>query len=242
MLKRVSLATAILIASSSLYADCKTELARSIEMTERCLGTLDAMAARDLERDKVAQLQDALRKKDAEIAELKVRLADSDDSMLEQLKRKVSELSSRLRDAIAERDTAKKERDEALIQVSYWRKKAKLSDRYAELSGDEVIAENAYRIPVYLLNVRAEPTASAEQVAVYKKGDVVRIFDVVRKKISDGEIFWLKTRKGWIYVTDAKDEDIHAELMDYMQMVQSDKTSRLAKTPMGSHAKGGARS
>lgn len=252
----LSVAAVLFVFTAAANADCDAELKHSMSMTEQCLNVLDGMrvAAKADDSQKVAKLEAAIAQKDQEIARLKAQLATSEkgglQSIVDDLKARLSHTVGKLEQAIQDRDeaekrlkTALKERSDALASAAYWKGRAKLSDRYSELSNGEVIGENAYRVAAFYLNVRSGPTSTANQVAVLKHGDVVRIFDISRKRQTGGrDIFWLRTRKGWIYVTDVSDDEVYEELVDYWTMKQSDKPSRLAETPERVPAGGGARS
>lgn len=257
-MKSVLLTASLLISlSAASYASCTEELAKSVGITEQCLGALDTMHARltatgEGNKDaEIARLNRVIGEKDARIAVLERRAAgkaaavEEESGLIASLKRTIVGLTGERDTAIAERDAAAAERDALKIEnerykarIARLKKKSNLTTRYAELNNSEVLSEGAYRVAAYLLNVRSEPTANADQVAVFKRGEVVRIFDVSMRVVGGSEIFWAKTRKGWIYVTDSSDEQIRAELVDFMEMKKADRTSRLAGKP----GKGGERS
>ena len=225
-MKSILLKASLLISlSAASYASCTEELARSVDMTERCLGDARIAALEKQAAEKVTAVEES-----GLIASLKhtiLGLTGERDAAIAE------------RDAVAaERDALKSENERYKAHIARLKKKSNLTTRYAELDNSEVLSEGAYRVAAYLLNVRSEPTANADQVAVYKRGEVVRIFDVSMRVIGGNEIFWAKTRKGWIYVTDSSDEQIHTELVDFMQMKKADRTSHLAGKP----DKGGERS
>jgi len=110
---------------------------------------------------------------------------------------------------------------------------------YLNMKNGDVLSRNAYRVVAFFLNVRNEPSGNGDQVAVYQRGDIVQIRDIVLKE--SGKYYWLKTDKGWIYVTDATDKTIRKELDRILEQKQSG-TLNLTSRLVGKPAEGGGRS
>lgn len=204
---------------TALTADCGKELSQSVELTEKCLMTLSNT------HRKMRIAQNDLARLHADQETLVAEARQAAELEIQTLKQKNALLSKQLESANAQYLALKSEIDQVRDGDS-------LKSKYATLDNCEVIGEGAYRIPVYLLNVRNESSARGDQVAVYKRGEVVKLLQISKRVVGGREIFWAKTRKGWIYITDSSDKKIRERLVFFMKKNDAGLTSRLAGKPV----------
>lgn len=94
--------------------------------------------------------------------------------------------------------------------------KANLQKRYKNYAQSELIDDNAYRVPTFMLNARKGHSSKFAVSAVYKRDEVIRFYDVYEKVVGGKSYFWLKVKKGWMYAPDSIDPTVRASFKDYL--------------------------